>query len=39
MNAVRWGVAWQLVVAWVLTLPCSGLVGALAYWGLSAVLP
>ena len=39
VNAVRWGVAWQLVVAWVLTLPCSGLVGALAYWGLSAVLP
>lgn len=39
VNAVRWGVAWQLVVAWVLTLPCSGLVGALAYWGLSAILP
>lgn len=32
VNAVRWGVAGQLVVAWVLTLPCAGAVGALSYY-------
>ncbi len=32
VNAVRWGVAGQLVVAWVLTLPCAGVVGAAAYY-------
>ncbi len=32
VNAVRWGVAGQLVVAWVLTLPCAGVVGALSYY-------
>ncbi len=32
VNAVRWGVAGQLVVAWVLTLPCAGVVGAVSYY-------
>ena len=32
VNAVRWGVAGQLVVAWVLTLPCAGVVGAISYY-------
>lgn len=31
INAVRWGVAQQMVTAWVLTIPCSAVVGALAY--------
>ncbi len=39
VNAVRWGVAGQLVVAWVLTLPCAGAVGALSYLALSLVFP
>ncbi|MDO5536284.1 MAG: inorganic phosphate transporter [Desulfovibrionaceae bacterium] len=39
MNAVRWGVAGQLVVAWVLTLPCAGIVGALAYKFLNIFFP
>ncbi|HEY0012032.1 MAG TPA: inorganic phosphate transporter [Allosphingosinicella sp.] len=30
-SAVRWGVAGNIVVAWVLTLPAAGLIGALAY--------
>jgi PiT family inorganic phosphate transporter len=30
-SAVRWGVAGNIVVAWVLTLPAAGLVAALAY--------
>ena len=28
-SAVRWGVAGNIAVAWVLTLPAAGLVGAL----------
>jgi PiT family inorganic phosphate transporter len=32
LSAVRWGVAGQLVVAWVLTIPASALVAALCYW-------
>src|SRR6478609_10404789 len=30
-SAVRWGVAGNIVVAWILTLPCSAAVGALTY--------
>jgi inorganic phosphate transporter, PiT family len=28
LNAVRWGVAGNILIAWVLTIPCAGLVGA-----------
>lgn len=31
IHAVRWGVAQQMVMAWVLTIPCTALVGALTY--------
>jgi PiT family inorganic phosphate transporter len=31
LSAVRWGVAGNIVIAWLLTLPCSAAVGALAY--------
>jgi PiT family inorganic phosphate transporter len=31
LSAVRWGVAGNIVVAWILTLPCSAVVGALTY--------
>jgi PiT family inorganic phosphate transporter len=31
VSAVRWGVAGNIVVAWVLTLPAAALVGALIY--------
>jgi len=31
-SAVRWSVASEIVVAWVLTLPTSALVAALAWW-------
>lgn len=30
-NAVHWGVAQQMVVAWVLTIPCTALIGAISY--------
>ncbi len=31
LSAVRWGVAGNIVVAWVLTLPASAIVGAVTY--------
>jgi len=31
LSAVRWGVAGNIVTAWLLTLPCSAAVGAIAY--------
>jgi PiT family inorganic phosphate transporter len=31
LSAVRWGVAGNIVVAWLLTLPCSAAIGAAAY--------
>ena len=31
-SAVRWNVASSIVVAWVLTLPATALIGALGYW-------
>jgi PiT family inorganic phosphate transporter len=29
---VRWGVAQQIVWAWILTIPMSALIGAAVYW-------
>ena len=31
IRAVRWGVAQQMLAAWVLTIPCTAVMGALAY--------
>ena len=32
LSAVRWGVAGNIVVAWVVTLPAAGAVAALAFY-------
>ena len=32
MSAVRWGVAGGIVWAWILTIPASAIVAAIAYW-------
>jgi PiT family inorganic phosphate transporter len=32
LSAVRWGIAGSIVWAWVLTIPCSALIGAV-FWG------
>jgi PiT family inorganic phosphate transporter len=37
LSAVRWGVARKIVWAWVLTIPVSGVAGALAYAGIRAL--
>ena len=40
LSAVRWGVAGQIVWAWVLTIPASALIAALTYWAVAtAVAP
>ncbi len=31
-NAVRWGVAGGIVWAWILTIPCSAFMAAVAWW-------
>jgi PiT family inorganic phosphate transporter len=35
-SAVRWGVASQIVYAWVLTIPMAAAIGAIAFGLLSA---
>ena len=32
VSAVRWGIAGKLVMAWVLTIPCSAVIAAVAWW-------
>ncbi len=32
VSAVRWGVAGNIIVAWILTLPAAGLIAAAAWW-------
>jgi PiT family inorganic phosphate transporter len=39
LSAVRWGVTLRIFVSWVLTLPCTILLGAVALWALGSVLP
>jgi inorganic phosphate transporter, PiT family len=38
LSAVRWGVAGNIVIAWVVTLPAAGLVAAIAYFLTHAVV-
>jgi PiT family inorganic phosphate transporter len=37
LSAVRWGVAGNIVVAWILTIPAAALVAALLYWPIEAL--
>src|SRR6185503_19678639 len=34
-SAVRWGVAGQIVWAWILTIPAAAIIGATAYWAVA----
>jgi len=36
LSAVRWGVATQIVWAWILTIPASAGIAALTYWALAS---
>lgn len=37
LSAVRWGIARSVIIAWVLTIPASGIVGALCYYAIAGV--
>ena len=39
VNKVRWGVAQEIAVAWLLTIPATALVGAGFYWALITFVP
>ena len=39
VSAVRWGVAGNIVGAWILTIPMAGLVAAAAYWLIHGLAP
>ena len=39
VNKVRWGVAQEIAVAWLLTIPATALVGAGFYWALIRLIP
>jgi inorganic phosphate transporter, PiT family len=38
-NKVRWGVAQEIGMAWILTIPATALVGAGIYWFLDLIIP
>ena len=37
VNAVHWGVAQQMVTAWVMTIPCTAVMGAITYFLVNAI--
>jgi PiT family inorganic phosphate transporter len=37
VSAVRWGIAGNIVIAWVITLPAAALIAALFYWLVSLI--
>ncbi len=37
LSAVRWGVAGNIVVAWIVTIPAAALVAGLLYWPIEAI--
>lgn len=39
LSAVRWGVAGNILTAWVLTIPMAALMAALMYWAMNLLLP
>jgi inorganic phosphate transporter, PiT family len=39
VNKVRWGVAQEIAMAWLLTIPASALMGAVIYWIVAFIVP
>ena len=39
LSAVRWGIARRIVIAWILTIPASALVGAGTFWAINFFKP
>jgi PiT family inorganic phosphate transporter len=38
-NKVRWGVAQEIAMAWLLTIPVSALIAAGLYWVVNWIIP
>jgi len=38
LSAVKWGVAGRIVWAWILTIPAAGLIAAIAFWIVRAIV-
>jgi len=38
-SAVRWGVAGNIVLAWILTIPCAAAMSAIAWWASYSLFP
>jgi inorganic phosphate transporter, PiT family len=38
LSAVRWGVAGNIVIAWILTIPAAGAVAAICYAVLNTIV-
>lgn len=38
LSAVKWGVAGRIVWAWILTIPAAGLIAAISFWIVKAIL-
>jgi PiT family inorganic phosphate transporter len=38
LSAVRWGVAGNIVVAWILTIPMAAMTAAITYWALHLII-
>jgi PiT family inorganic phosphate transporter len=39
LNKVRWGVAGEIVTAWLLTIPATALLAAALYWIVMLIFP
>ncbi len=39
VSAVRWGVAGNIVLAWILTIPCAAGIAAIAWWASFSLFP
>ncbi len=37
LSAVRWGIAGNIVMAWILTIPAAALVAASLYWPVQGI--
>jgi PiT family inorganic phosphate transporter len=37
LSAVRWGLAGNIVVAWIITMPAAAIISALCYWGTALI--
>jgi PiT family inorganic phosphate transporter len=37
MSAVKWGLAGKIIIAWIITIPCTAIVSAFVYWAIGLI--